>query len=39
MIFLLKDNDGIELNNKKNKRKRDVIETEQEIETPVKSEA
>ncbi len=39
MIFLIKDDDGIEFNNKKNKRKRDVIETEQEIETPVKSEA
>jgi hypothetical protein len=38
MIFLIKNNDDIELNNKKNKRKRDVIETKQEIETPIKSE-
>jgi len=39
---LFKENDDIELNNKKKnkkkKRKIDAIETEQEIETPIKSE-
>jgi len=42
MIFFVKDNNDIQLNTtkktKKNKRKIDTIETEQEIETPIKSE-
>jgi hypothetical protein len=41
MIFFVKDNNDIQLNTtkktKKNKRKIDTIETEQEIETPIKS--
>ncbi len=39
MIFFVQENDDTQVNNKKkNKRKIDAIETEQEIETPIKSE-
>lgn len=37
MIFFMKENDDIKLSKKK-KRKHDAVETEQEIETPIKSE-